>query len=160
MEIDGPVDNLFGNCLLGTELLQSTFRRLEHGSLSWKAWITFTAISTIPVALSIISVELSPIPAITRGRWSGPAGRMVANAAMPIVARLTKHPKTLLNIVKYHETLVKHYTLWNIKHHEPLEALVKHHETLLNIVKHHETLKTSWNTLKTSWNTQSIMKNS
>ena len=42
---------------------------------------------------------------------------------MPIIARLTKHLKTLLNIVKY------------VKHHEPL---VKHDETL---VKQCETLK-------------------
>ena len=31
----------------------------------------------------------------------------VADSAMPIVARLTIHRKTLLNIVKHHETLVK-----------------------------------------------------
>ena len=31
-----------------------------------------------------------------------------ADAATPIVARLAKHHKTLLNIVKHHETLVKH----------------------------------------------------
>ena len=35
-------------------------------------------------------------------------GRAVVDAAMPIVARLTKHHKTLLNIVKHYETLVKH----------------------------------------------------
>ena len=35
----------------------------------------------------------------------GPAG---ADAATPIVARLAKHHKTLLNIVKHHETYVKH----------------------------------------------------
>ena len=29
-------------------------------------------------------------------------------SVMPITARLTKHHKTLLNIVKYHETLEKH----------------------------------------------------
>ena len=31
-----------------------------------------------------------------------------ADAATPIVARLAKHHKTLLNIVKHHETHVKH----------------------------------------------------
>ena len=46
-------------------------------------------------------------------------GRAVADAAMPIVARLAEHHKTLLNIVKYHET--------HVKHREPL---VKHNETL------------------------------
>ena len=64
--------------------------------------------------------------------------------AMPIVAQLTKHRKTF-NIVKHHETLVKHCdTSWNVlKHREPL---VKHHETFL---KQYET---SWNTLKMLWN--------
>ena len=33
--------------------------------------------------------------------------RAVADATMPIIARLTKHRKTLLNIVKHHETLVQ-----------------------------------------------------
>ena len=41
-----------------------------------------------------------------------------ADAATPIVAQLAKHYKTLLNIVKHHETHVKHCetlkTLWNI----------------------------------------------
>ena len=35
-------------------------------------------------------------------------GRAGADAATPIVARLAKHHKTLLNIVKQHETHVKH----------------------------------------------------
>ena len=35
-------------------------------------------------------------------------GRAVTDAAMPIVARLTKLRKTLLNIVKHHETLLNH----------------------------------------------------
>ena len=35
-------------------------------------------------------------------------GRTDAGAATPIVARLAKHHKTLLNIVKHHETHVKH----------------------------------------------------
>ena len=35
-------------------------------------------------------------------------GRAVVDAATPIVARLAKHHKTLLNIVKHHETHVKH----------------------------------------------------
>ena len=34
-------------------------------------------------------------------------GRAVADAATPIVARLAKHQKTLLNIVKQYETRVK-----------------------------------------------------
>ena len=55
--------------------------------------------------------------------------KMVADMTMPIVARLNKHRKTLLNIEKHHETLVKHCdTSRNVvKHREPL---VKHHETL------------------------------
>ena len=35
-------------------------------------------------------------------------GRAVADAATPIFARLAKHHKTLLNIVKHHETHVIH----------------------------------------------------
>ena len=35
-------------------------------------------------------------------------GRAVADAATLIVARLAKHHKTLLNIVKHHETHVEH----------------------------------------------------
>ena len=46
------------------------------------------------------SVILSPIPEVI-------GGRAVFDAAMPIVAWVTKD-KTLLNIVKYYETLVKH----------------------------------------------------
>ena len=46
------------------------------------------------------------------------SGRTVADAATPIVVRLAKHYKTLLNIVKHHET--------HVKHREPL---VKHCET-------------------------------
>ena len=34
-------------------------------------------------------------------------GRAVTNASMSIVERLAKHHKTLLNIVKHHETHVK-----------------------------------------------------
>ena len=49
----------------------------------------------------------------------GPAG---ADAGTPIVARLARHQKTLLNIVKHHETHVKHCIT--------SEPLVKHHETL------------------------------
>ena len=55
------------------------------------------------------------------------------------ITRLTKNHKTLLHIVKHHETLVKHFdTSCNI---------VKHREPLL---KHHETLKTLWNIMKHS----------
>ena len=74
--------------------------------------ITFTAISTIPAApspisaeLSPISAELSPIPAALSLSLRRSA---VADAAMPIVERRSKHHKTLLNIVKHHETHVKH----------------------------------------------------
>ena len=60
--------------------------------------------------------------------------------ADPCVARITKHHKTLLNVVKHYETLVKHCeTPWT-------------------------TIKTSWTTSKTSWNTfktlWNIMKHS
>ena len=74
--------------------------------------ITFAAISTIPAAPSPISAELSPIPAAL----SGSLRRSVA-AWSPIVAWLAKHHKTVLNIVKHHETLLKHCeTSWNTRH--------------------------------------------
>ena len=76
---------------------------VQHG-------ITFAAISTIPAApspisaeLSPISAELTPIPAALSRSL-----RRSADARSPIVARLAKHHKTLLNIVKHHETHVKH----------------------------------------------------
>ena len=82
----------------------------------------------IPMASSPISAELSPIPAAAA--LSGSLrGSAVADAAMAIFARLAKHHKTLLNIVKHHET-----------HVIDREPLVKPHEPL---VKHHETLKHS-----------------
>ena len=93
---------------------------VQHG-------ITFSAISTIPAASSPISAASSPISAelslipVTLSRSLKRSA--VAEATIPIVARLTKHHKTLLNIVK--------------------------HETLVNIVIHRET---SWTTLKTMWN--------
>ena len=46
------------------------------------------------------------------------------DAATPIVARLAKHHKTLLNIVKHYETHVKH-----------CEPLIKHLKTMWNIMK-------------------------
>ena len=119
----------FRNCLAGTELLQSPFR-MEFSMGSLLRWYR---------------------QSIRRHRQSlrcccNPWGDQ--RSPMPIVALLTKHHKTLLNIVEHHETLVKHCdTSWNVvKNHEPL---VKHREPL---VKHHETLKTFWNTLKTLWN--------
>ena len=63
--------------------------------------ITFAAISTIPAASSPISAELSPISAAL-------SPIPAALARSPIVARLAKHHKILLNIVKHHETHVKH----------------------------------------------------
>ena len=101
--------------------------------------ITFAAIPPIPAASSLISAEL-----LRSLRWSA-----ATDAMMLIVAQLTKHRKMLLNIVKYHETLLKHCdTSWNIV--KPCEPLVKHHETL---VKYCEA---SWNTLKTLWNTRTL----
>ena len=55
------------------------------------------AISTIPAASLPISAELSPIRAIPEVIDV----RAVADTATPIVARLAKHHKTLLNIMKY-----------------------------------------------------------
>ena len=74
----------FENCLPGTELLQPPFRtEFSIGSLS--RWYRRFMRS-----------------------YCRSLRRAVADAAMPIVARFTKHSKTLLNIVKHHGTLVKH----------------------------------------------------
>ena len=54
----------------------------------------------VPVAPSPISAELLPIPEVI-------GGHAVADMATLIVARLAKY-KTLLNILKHHETHVKH----------------------------------------------------
>ena len=67
----------------------------------------FTALLLIRLEVAQSSIEIVHVP-------------------MLIIAWLSKHHKRLLNIIKLHETLVKHC--------EPLE---KHHETL---IKHHETL--------------------
>ena len=102
----------------------STRNRVTPVSIQDGVWhgITFAAISTIPAAPSPISAGLSPIPAALLRflRW-------LAAAKSPIVVRLAKHHKTLLNIVKHHETHVKH-----------CDRLHR---------------KTSWTTSKTSWNT-------
>ena len=65
--------------------------------------ITFAELSPISAELSPISAELSPIP-VALSRFLRRSA--VADAATLIVARLAKHHKTLLNIVKHHETLV------------------------------------------------------
>ena len=52
-----------------------------------------TALSPIPVALLQISAELSPIPVSL--------SQSLMRSVMPIVAPLTKHRKTLLNIIKH-----------------------------------------------------------
>ena len=94
----------FGNYFPGTELLQSPFR----------------------MEFSMGSLSRRYRGSLRRCRdW---------RATMPIVARLTKHRKSLLYIVKHHETLVRHCdTSWNIiKYSKPL-------------IKHDETVKTLWN---------------
>ena len=107
----------------------------------------------IPAASSPISADLSPIPAalsaIPAALSRSLRRSVVADAGMPIFARLAKQCKTLLNVVKHHETLAKHCDAsWNIvKHREPL---VKHHEPL---VKHHKTLSKH---CEISWNTRTL----
>ena len=105
----------FGNCLPGTELPQSSFKTgFIMGSLSRRYR-----------------------QSLWRHRWFLWSYRRslrrsaVVDVAIPIIARLTKHRKTLLNIVIHHETLVKHCdSSWNVvKHREPL---LKHCETSRN----------------------------
>ena len=64
--------------------------------------------STIPVAPSPISAELSPIFAELSPIPAALSRSAGADAATAFVAQLAKHHKTLLNIVKHHETHVKH----------------------------------------------------
>ena len=107
----------FWNCLPGTELLQSLFRtQFSMGSLSQRyrrsprrhrlflwSYCRSAELSLISAELSMISAVLSLIPGALSWslRWSAAPG-------LPIVAWLTKHCKTLLNIIKHYETLVKH----------------------------------------------------
>ena len=67
-------------------------------------------LSKVPVVLSLIPVALS------RSLRRSAATR----SAMLIVAQLTEHCKTL-NIVKHHETLVKHH---EILKHSPFNATI------------------------------------
>ena len=90
----------FGICLPGTELLQSPFKMdFSMRSLSWwyrrSLWRHRCGIVTIPEAIG---------------------GCAVTNAAMRIIARLSKHRKISWNIVNGGEPLVKHETL--LKHCE------------------------------------------
>ena len=84
MQLSALTDYPSGIFLPGTELLQSPF--------------TIPAASSpISAELSPIFAELSPIPAVLRScrdPWGDRRGRVITDAAMPIVARLTKHHKT------------------------------------------------------------------
>ena len=117
-----PLSAPFGNCLPGTELVQSPFRtEFSMGSLS--RWYRRS-----------LRRQCQFLWRYRRSLRRSAAARSV----MPIVARLTKHRKTLLNIVKHHETLVKHCdTSWNVRNHR---------EPLVNIMKHFKHCETSWNT--------------
>ena len=113
-----------GICLPETELLQSSFKtEFSMGSLSWRYR------RSLQRHRRFLRSYRRSLPRYRRSlRRSA-----VADAATPIVARLAKQHKTLLNImkhVKHREPLVKHHEPL-VKHHEPL---VKHHEPL---VKHH-----------------------
>ena len=84
--MNGMTTNASGICLPGTELLQSPFRtEFSMGSRSWRYRRSL--------------------------RHYRQSLRRSAAVQSPIIARLTKHRTTLLNIVKHHETLK---TLWNI----------------------------------------------
>ena len=100
------VDNLSPESECPDTPLEFVFQEQSYSSLDSGqslAWITFVVISTIPAAPSPISAELSLIP-----EAEAISSRAVADAVTPIIARLPKHHKTLLNIVKPYETHVKH----------------------------------------------------
>ena len=123
----------FVNCLPGTELLRSPLTmEFSMGSLSLHYLWSLQCYHRSPWQLEIVQ---------------GP---------MAIIARLTKHCKTMLNIVTHSLNIMKHslnimkhsYTSWNT------------FKTSLNI---HQTSwitnKTSWTTNKTSWNTHKTLWN-
>ena len=117
--------DLSGIFLPGTELLQSLFRtEFSMGSRSRRYRRSLRRHRRF--LLSYCRFLRSCRRSLQRWRDRRNAG---ADAATPFVARLAKHHKTLLNIVRWHET--------HVKHREPL-------------VKHHETLKTLWNIMKQS----------
>ena len=114
-----------GIFLTGTELLQSPFRmEFSMGSRSrrYRRFLRNYRRFLRSYHRSLRACGVVAIPEATGGRRCG-------DAESPIVARIAKHHKTLLNIVKHHET--------HVKHREPL-------------VNHHETLKTLWNIMKQS----------
>ena len=109
-----------GICLPGTELLQSPFRtEFSMGSRLLRYWRSLRCHCRF---LQSYRQSLRRC----RNPWCD------RRSAMPIVARLTKHHKTLLNIVKHHETHVKHCdsswntlkTLWNIMKHSSFDATI------------------------------------
>ena len=115
VDVTPQMCNPSGICLPGTDLLQSPFRtELSMGSRSRRyrrsLWRHRRFLRSYRRSLR---------------RCRDPWG----DRRSPIVAWLAKHHKTLLNILKHHETHVKHREL---------------------LVKHHETLKTLWNILKHS----------
>ena len=90
-----------GICLPGTELLKSPFRR----SLAWDH-VRADIDDPCDVIANFSGFISDPCCVVAIPEAIG--GRAVADAATPIVARLAKHHKTLLNTVKHHETHVKH----------------------------------------------------
>ena len=90
-----------GIFLPGTELLQSPFRtEFSKGSRS-RSLSPSCGVITDFCGVIADPCGVVAIPEVI----GGPAG---SDAAMPIVARLAKLHRTLLNIVKHHETHVKH----------------------------------------------------
>ena len=117
----------FGNCLPGIELLQSPFKmEFSMGLLS--RWYRR---SLQRHRRFLQSYRRFLCGVIADFCWVIAIHEAIGGRRPPIliVAQLTKHHKTLLNIVKHHETVVKHCdTSWNVMKH--LEPFLKHCETL------------------------------
>ena len=105
----------FGNCLPGTEFLQSTFRmEFRMGSLSRQYQQSLQHYCQ-SLRHYHRSLQRCRDPWDNRRMWS----------TMSIIARLTKHNKTSWNTCKTFLYIVKHCET-HVKH----EPLLKHHETL------------------------------
>ena len=92
----------FGNCLLRTELLQSPFRMEFSIGSHLRRYC-----QPLRHYRQFLRRYCKSLQELAVARWLM-LRLVVSNTAMPIFVQLTKQCKTLLNIAKHHETLVKH----------------------------------------------------
>ena len=105
----------FENCLIGTELLQSPFRtEFSIWSPSRRYWLSLQRHLRFRRSYRR-SLRHCRDPCVIVVIPEAISGRAIANVAMPIVDWLTKHRKTLWNIMKHLNTPVWNFLL-RIKH--------------------------------------------